>query len=270
MTKSRGRGAPCVFCEDLLWSHSRTSEFSILLGEERTSQVLAARTDFVALVDISPLAIGHCLVVPRDHVLSFAELGDQRAARVQIFCQELTSLLRGTSIAAGFFMFEHGTGQDHRADRSSGKCARTEHAHLHCIPASDPPLLMRRVLSMLRHQVASTLVTFAGAVHPVVPSSARWSYLALSETVTNRGAYFLFKTDDEIPSQLARRAVSDALCCRDNLARGDWRDYVLRDSAVLSEIKATLQMYRSLLPAEPRTRPVPPEPAGQPSAQVVS
>jgi diadenosine tetraphosphate (Ap4A) HIT family hydrolase len=112
----------CPFCEELATGLLPDRE-----GVDITSRVVRSTEHFVALADISPLVVGHLIIIPRAHVLSVGHLGQERREELR----ELVAELRAELVArfAEPAVFEHGS--DSMSD--GGGCVA--HAHLHLVPA---------------------------------------------------------------------------------------------------------------------------------------
>jgi len=105
----------CQFCDDIR---------SVRGGEN----IFVFRSESIVIIaDFAPIALGHILISPRDHVTSLANAStDVRAEafRVAGLVSEAFGL-RGYST----LMAEHGTGE---SGCPSNACC--EHAHLHLVP----------------------------------------------------------------------------------------------------------------------------------------
>ena len=94
--------------------------------------VLAANEHAYAILDIAPIREGHALVIPREHVEDFFELGEDVQAAMLQLANNLASALREECdplrvglLVAGFDL---------------------AHAHLHVVPIQDHTDLTSRVV----------------------------------------------------------------------------------------------------------------------------
>ncbi|TDV36826.1 hypothetical protein [Actinophytocola oryzae] len=174
--------------------------------------------------DIAPITPGHLLLVPEEHVYSFAQLATRHPRSVTA----LRGLLRGLHLRlvhrgyAGTMLFEHGSPDPWRPG-VSGKCATTEHAHLHIVPRTTPvppDVIEEAVLRMLPGSV--WLADRASAA-----SHRERGYLWLSRDAGTRGRW-LVPASGRVPSQLMRRVICGHLHAGDDLVvRSHWRDFIL-------------------------------------------
>lgn len=112
------------FCTEL--SYGPDTLFEQLYGEKPTKRRILTTRSFAVVVDLSPLMIGHLLILPREHYLSFANLPLALIAEFQEVVARIAPLY---SITFGNFTFlEHGSSP--ADDRS----ACITHAHLHMVP----------------------------------------------------------------------------------------------------------------------------------------
>jgi histidine triad (HIT) family protein len=103
--------ANCVFCK-------------IVAGELPCDKVY--EDDLVlCFLDIAPLAVGHALVIPKEHQTSSTTLPDEVAARMFQLAPKIGQALVRATDAGGFNLL-----------LSNGACAGqvVPHAHLHIIP----------------------------------------------------------------------------------------------------------------------------------------
>lgn len=101
----------CVFCD--------------IIAGDAESFVVASDPDAVAFLDINPLGLGHCLVVPTRHVGDLFEGGAEVLTEVAPLVEEAARLLVGRLDADGINIFH-----------STGAAAGQEvlHFHLHLLP----------------------------------------------------------------------------------------------------------------------------------------
>ncbi|HEX5758282.1 MAG TPA: HIT family protein [Thermoanaerobaculia bacterium] len=81
---------PCVFCE--------------VVRGEREAAVVLADEGHVAFLDHKPLLHGHCLVVPRRHVETLAELAPQEVGPLFAAVQRLARAVEAGLEAEGVFI----------------------------------------------------------------------------------------------------------------------------------------------------------------------
>lgn len=90
------------------------------------TRILAETKSFLLLCDISPIVVGHCLLVPRRHLLSFGHVAQEFESELEEFrdsCESLISESFGPVVT-----LEHGSS----STMSPSACVT--HAHLHLVP----------------------------------------------------------------------------------------------------------------------------------------
>lgn len=104
----------CVFCR-------------ILRGEIPAQRVLEEER-CVAILDVNPVAPGHALVLPREHVETWIELPDELAAHLALASRKVARAVLAATGAQGFNLLSNNR-------RCSGQAI--PHAHLHVIPRRE-------------------------------------------------------------------------------------------------------------------------------------
>lgn len=145
----------CILCSEI----SGDNALSSMLCENGTDlydkRFLFETDNLILIQDISPIVSGHCLIVTKDHMCSFAEAGED-------IWQELTYVKQAavqTCIRSSqeYFFFEHGTS---RLTQSGGACI--EHAHIHFIPA--PVNMMRHLAKVSFNPLAPEEIEMKSAL----------------------------------------------------------------------------------------------------------
>ncbi|WP_146044327.1 HIT domain-containing protein [Amycolatopsis sp. BJA-103] len=112
------------FCEELSGSHD--TSFTRFYEGDPPSRLICSTENLTLLADMSPLVLGHLLLLPSNHYLSFAQVLSLHDAEVRDFLADFVPLYRKTFGEP--LILEHGSsvGQDSHA------CIT--HAHLHFLP----------------------------------------------------------------------------------------------------------------------------------------
>lgn len=131
VTPARGG---CTLCGELLGEFD-LDLFGSLKIDGLDHRTVGETASLILMVTIGPLARGHALVVPKEHVHAIGDLNARAFEELRLVLRAVRDSL---SVAPGrLVVFEHGEGYD---DLPSGSC--TTHAHLHVVPhASYPPRL---------------------------------------------------------------------------------------------------------------------------------
>ncbi|GGP60711.1 HIT family protein [Streptomyces melanogenes] len=197
------RGIECVgsdLCQEL--AGSRDTTFSMVYKGEPPSRLIHSTDNFRLLADLSPMTLGHLLLLPVDHYFSFAQLANA-------FDEELPELLGKVEPAyretfGMFTVLEHGSSPG----MQSGACI--SHAHWHILPVDG-----RRVDELiLADGLAPTAL--AGLEHLAAFDSVPY-FMCLHEDGMN-----VYRPRPAMPRQYLRAKVAEIVGIADPL----W-DYAL-------------------------------------------
>lgn len=118
--------ADCVLCR-VVSGASPTPFEDLVPGSAPNDQVLLPGQSAGVIVDVAPIAPGHCLIVPRDHVLSVGQADPRTRAETELHMSLIRGAFRSVFKSDAVF-FEH------------GQCSGDEiegcgigHAHMHAI-----------------------------------------------------------------------------------------------------------------------------------------
>lgn len=194
----------CCLCSQIAGRAERDLIAGMLPGQPYARRVMAESDAFAVIPSLGPLAPGHSLLCPRDHVRSFAELRPGLEAECADLAASLSARLAGL-YGVEIHVFEHGM-----AAHGTRTLCTVDHAHLHFVP-------LPRTCA------------------PVVPGDPRWSSWdgsldALRELAAGR-EYFAYRKPDgtarvlatdegELESQLMRKMLGRA---NGTPEQWDWR-----------------------------------------------
>lgn len=195
----------CSICDEL--RNNRAGLFYSNLRDEFNklgikSRILYENSQFAVIPSLGAVSACHLLVLPKQHISSFALLDNELLNSADIIILKVSEIIRKKY--GGCLVFEHGTLNDEML--SSASC---NHAHMHLVSCSqsiissmkNDGLVMRKInrLSELREQV-----------------KRKKPYLYYSET--NEQAFVM---DDTIQtSQYMRILIANKLGCGE---KGDWK-----------------------------------------------
>ena len=111
----------CPFCKDTRFNNNK----SVNLPTE--DSILFENNNIYVQVDISPLCLGHILIIPNKHYLNFFETSNEIKKDVNKLKENIKRIYRQVYNVDVIF-FEHGSAKSGYAGAS------IDHAHLHCIP----------------------------------------------------------------------------------------------------------------------------------------
>ncbi|MGW4115089.1 HIT family protein [Actinosynnema sp. NPDC004786] len=113
------------FCEEI--SGATDTAFNHFYEGNPPSRRVHSTENFEIMVDMSPLTIGHLLLLPKKHYLSFAQVLGAYSDETEGLLERVVALYTETFQRQPLIM-EHGSG----ADQESHACIT--HAHLHLLP----------------------------------------------------------------------------------------------------------------------------------------
>jgi diadenosine tetraphosphate (Ap4A) HIT family hydrolase len=126
MRSTRRRIVPnsqCCFCAELAGERTAFHD----LYRDLDSRVIVGGPNFVVMPSLGQLAPGHTLVLPRRHVTSFGELGEQLRREASALFETLRLAL--SEHFSPVVCFEHGS----QPGATAGGCGIV-HAHVHIVP----------------------------------------------------------------------------------------------------------------------------------------
>lgn len=192
---------PCPFCA--VAGGRVGPAFQRLFGSGGPPEVLLRGRRFFVALDSSPLAVGHVLIVPQDHILSLLR---NRILPIPQMMSVLEGVIGAVSDILGTHVcaFEHGG-----CDLTGSVVGCVDHAHLHIVPLSLPlsDLCQRRGL---KPQVFSPLSS--------EQALSKEPYLFLRDP--DGTAHIV--VGEDIPAQLVRRAIAEEL----HQPVWAWRDFI--------------------------------------------
>lgn len=151
-------------------------------------------------VDISPLSIGHILIITKSHYFNFYETDEKVKEETKKIKHIIQNVFKDIYHSETIF-FEHGS-------KESGKAGSSiDHAHLHAIPLS---IDMKSVLdNLLGESIECNIL--------LEKFHNEFSYIYLE----NDNIKVIYKVD-ELPSQYLRKVVGEQI----NNFQYDWRTYL--------------------------------------------
>lgn len=104
----------CVFCK-------------IIQGNLK-AEIVDSSNSFIAIRDIHPKALGHTLVIPKEHYVTLLDLPDRLGNEMLVFAKKVSSSLLEKKYGDGFNLVMNNL-----------SCAGqvVMHAHLHIVPRTE-------------------------------------------------------------------------------------------------------------------------------------
>lgn len=221
MERHRANLSSCALCRR---AESATPNVLDADGVRRTRALDAG---LLCAPDISPIVPGHTLLFPERHVLSIADYCRDRVGWLGVQNQLLR--LAGTiSNDADVIAYEHGSPHVY-APTKSGKCASTEHAHIHLLPI--PTGLVPTVIRRLADALSARVIYDSPPLWTDTLDGYIWVY-----GFRNGESATILPQTESIPSQLTRRVIVELLYGADSRSlRTHWRDLIDLDPATAIE-----------------------------------
>jgi len=101
----------CVFCK--------------IVNKEIPANIVYENDSVIVFMDIQPISLGHCLVIPKQHFETISDTPDSVASEIMVKAKELAPKI-AKSVGAEGFNFGINTGS------VAGQAVM--HAHMHIIP----------------------------------------------------------------------------------------------------------------------------------------
>ena len=192
----------CCFCNEMK-SGLMPEQFIMKSGLH--NRIVMQDPNWITVIDISPLALGHMLLLPRGHVTSLAQLSPS------LFKSFLEYKRLAVSMAQQQFgnliCWEHGVGEG-----QEGGCGVT-HAHLHILPQSQA--VVKKLNEWLyQHLPDVNAIRDANSLCDIVSpcdSYLYWEIRAKAPAVS---------LINNLPSQFMRKLVAEI----SGVAQWDWKD----------------------------------------------
>jgi diadenosine tetraphosphate (Ap4A) HIT family hydrolase len=194
------------FCTEL--AGLGTSVFQDIYAPEFTSREILSTRSFTLVVDLSPLQVGHLLLLPKDHYLSFAEA---IPAHSEEFFDTIATVEAKYRETFGDLCFlEHGS------STADDRNACITHAHLHLLPSSYPQILQIAVTDDLQ---STELRRFSDLNEHSVGRNA---YYLIAGAGAGVNAINIFQPQRSMPRQYIRSVIGRNL----GMVDPEW-DYAL-------------------------------------------
>lgn len=116
----------CRFCPEL---NNQPNDFDKITNHIFRTRFIRESPNFVVFPTLGSLQVGHLLIVPKGHFLSFGHMNNVLFDEAETLLEDTRQILE-TTFHKSVIFFEHGTLSNH----SRGGCC-IDHAHIHAIPA---------------------------------------------------------------------------------------------------------------------------------------
>ena len=203
------------FCQEL--SRAKDTSFNRTYLGDPPSRVICQSQNLTVLVDLSPLCIGHLLLVSNYHYLSFAEVCANHLEEVR---DTVTQVLRLCSVTFG-----HSVILEHGSSPGAEGTSCISHAHWHIIPIDSRAIIAAIAMDGLSYVNLSRLDDLAAIVEWKTP------YFYVDDGNIRR----VYRGNRTLPQQYMRSIVGAVLGIPD--PQWDWA-LAIRKEYLRKTIKA--------------------------------
>ena len=116
----------CVLCDGI---NDHFQNIKEMYPELQSNVTLFETRNFKIIPDKFPIAPNHIIILPKEHINTFAEFNDFQAQEIAYILDRLEN----TTKSDNFIMFEHGTSRSEEIN-TPAHIKSIFHAHLHFIP----------------------------------------------------------------------------------------------------------------------------------------
>ncbi len=102
--------------------------FCQIAAEGLPAHGLYEDAEFIVILDKASLGFGHCMIIPRQHVVEVYELGQEAYVALFLLAKAIAARLKAATGARAIGYTAFGSG--------------LPHAHLHLVPHDDPQVLV--------------------------------------------------------------------------------------------------------------------------------
>lgn len=128
------------------------SIFTKIINREIPGYIVAEDDDFIAFLDISPLVLGHCLVVPKKEIDYIFDLDEKTLAGLSLFAQKVAKGLKASVSCKRIGVAVIGL--------------EVPHVHMHLVPMSNMGDInfTKQKLNPSKEQLAEVAEKIAAAI----------------------------------------------------------------------------------------------------------
>lgn len=203
MNEQNKKITTCNFCEDILKKNR-------LLGLPAKESILYEDENIYVMPDISPLAIGHLLIISKKHFQSFASANAETMESLKKFLRYYKKRIGNRN----FSIFEHGAVIPYHAGAS------IDHAHMHILPYVLD--IKQKLTNTFGYPQKYDLTQIS------ILKEKKQSYFYCMVNNENLGVIFEVQ---KVPSQFLRKIVNELLMNNDSY---DWKqNYQTPESQLL-------------------------------------
>lgn len=190
----------CCLCSEIK-TGIFPEEYSSVYGIDK--RICIESDNFIVIPSVSPIAIGHTMLLPKQHYTSMMACPEKMKAEALTLIDTLYTKL--TARFGQLFLFEHGVG------RLDDVACGINHAHLHFVPLVNN--ISTEVIEKIKFEIN---VDNYGTYDELLSDKQNdMAYLMFGSEIDK----MFFTSHYTIPSQLVRKVISSAL----NLQDWNWR-----------------------------------------------
>lgn len=207
----------CPFCKKNRFKNNK------LVGLPAENSILFENDNVYIQVDISPLCLGHILIVTNKHYLNFFELPNNIKEDVIKLKNKIKEIYKEVYKTDVLF-FEHGSAKIGYAGSS------IDHAHLHCIPCDFD--IIESLNEILGNPTECDILDFSNKFNN------EFSYIYVEKNEKK----LIYKVE-KLPSQFLRKLISEKL----NNSVYLWQENCINEESIAKLKKTILDLKNKIV-----------------------
>ncbi len=207
----------CPFCKKTRFENNK------LIGLPAENSILFENDNVYIQVDISPLCLGHILIISNEHYLNFFELPNNIKEDVIKLKNKIKEIYKEVYKIDVLF-FEHGSAKIGYAGSS------IDHAHLHCIPCDFD--IIESLNETLGNATECDILDFSNKFNN------EFSYIY----VEKNDKKLIYKVE-KLPSQFLRKLISEKL----NNSVYLWQEKCINEESIAKLKKTILDLKNKIV-----------------------
>lgn len=207
----------CPFCKDTRFNNNK------LVNLPTEDSILFENDNIYVQVDISPLCLGHILIITNNHYLNFFEIPNEIKKDIIKLKENIKKVYKEVYNTDVLF-FEHGSAKSGYAGAS------IDHAHLHCIPYKFD--INKSLNELLDNPIECDILSSS------YQFKNEFSYI-YTESSNKK---LLYKVE-KLPSQFLRNLISEKLNNDDYL----WQEKCITSDSIINLKQTILDLQNKIV-----------------------
>ncbi|MBD3339682.1 MAG: methyltransferase domain-containing protein [Candidatus Lokiarchaeota archaeon] len=222
----------CDICQEIIGNNDNCFR-RLISFNKLSSRKIKETNNFICLVSLGALQVGHVLVLPKKHITSMSRLTKKSFNEFENLVSTVRQIIE-SKLLTKTIVFEHGTSEENMKGGAS-----VEHAHLHICPSKVNIENLIKLSNFTKHHINN--------IQELTKlKSTKNGYLYYESIDGKKYAYELFQ---DIPTQFMRRIYAESLSKSENW---NWIEYPMINNVIqtveklidnLSSYKSTIDAY---------------------------